>query len=75
MRSGTGVKFQSAIDAAVSRAARHPLGEALSFKDTRCVLVKGFPFSVAYRASGSELLVVALAPHRKRPHYWASRIE
>jgi toxin ParE1/3/4 len=38
------------------------------------MLVKGFPFSVVYRASDNELLVVAIAPHRKQPYYWTSRI-
>jgi len=74
-RAGTGVRFQAAIQAAISRAATHPLGGAPSFKETRSVLVKGFPFSVVYRLSERELLVVAVAPHRKRPQYWASRIE
>jgi len=74
-RTGTGVRFQAAIEAAVSRAATHPLGGAPSFKETRSVLVKGFPFSVVYRPSEQELLVGAIAPHRKRPQYWASRIE
>ena len=74
-RTGTGIRFQAAIEAAVSRAATHPLGGAPSFKETRSVLIKGFPFSVVYRPSDQELLVVAIAPHRKRPQYWASRIE
>lgn len=39
------------------------------------MLVKGFPFSVVYRASEKDLLVVAVAPHRKRPHYWVPRVE
>ena len=74
-RTGTGIRFQAAIEAVISRAATHPLGGAPSFKETRSVLVKGFPFSVVYRPSEQELLVVAIAPHRKRPQYWASRIE
>ena len=74
-RTGTGVRFQVAIEAAVSLAATHPLGGAPSFAETRSVLVKGFPFSVVYRPSEQELLVVAIAPHRKRPQYWASRVE
>ena len=73
--TGTGIRFQAAIEAAVSRAATHPLGGAPSFKETRSALVKGFPFSVVYRPSEQELLVVAIAPHRKRPQYWAARIE
>jgi toxin ParE1/3/4 len=51
------------------------LGGAPSFKETRSALVKGFPFSIVYRPSSNELLVVAIAPHRKRPNYWASRVE
>ena len=74
-RAGTGIRFQAAVQAAAARAARHPLGGTPSYEETRSVLVKGFPFSVVYRSSQRELLVVAIAPHRKRPLYWASRIE
>ncbi|WP_396267770.1 type II toxin-antitoxin system RelE/ParE family toxin [Ideonella sp.] len=73
-RAGTGIRFQAAIEAAIERAARHPLGGAPSPRGTRSVLVKGFPFSVVYRADERELLVVAVAPHRRRPGYWLVRI-
>jgi hypothetical protein len=63
------------VQATVARAASHPLGGAPSYKETRSALVKGFPFSVVYRHSGNELLIVAIAPHRKRPYYWSTRIE
>jgi toxin ParE1/3/4 len=74
-RTGAGVRFQAAVEAAIFRVAKHPLGGAPSFKETRSLLVKGFPFSVVYRPSQQEVLVVAIAPHRKRPQYWASRVE
>jgi toxin ParE1/3/4 len=45
-RAGTGLRFQAAVQAAVSRVSTHPLGGAPSFKETRSILVKGFPFSV-----------------------------
>lgn len=51
-----GMMLQAAIEAAVSRAATHPLGGAPSFKETRSVLVKGFSFSIIYRTSERELL-------------------
>jgi plasmid stabilization system protein ParE len=73
-RAGTGVRFQAAVEAALERACRHPLGGAPSPKGTRSVLVKGFPFSIVYRPSNAELLVVAIAPHRRRPGYWLARI-
>lgn len=73
-RTGTGIRFQAAAEAAVERAARHPLGGAPSANGTRSVLIKGFPFSLVYRASDVELLVVAVAPHRRLPGYWLQRI-
>lgn len=53
-RPGTGVRFQAAVEATVKRAATHPLGGAPSFKETRSMLVKGFPFSVVYRPAPRE---------------------
>ena len=73
-RTGTGIRFQAAVEASVERAARHPLGGAPSPQGTRSALVKGFPFSIVYRASDLELLVVAIAPHRRLPGYWLPRI-
>jgi plasmid stabilization system protein ParE len=73
-RAGTGIRFQAAVEASLERAIRHPLGGAPSPKGTRSVLVKGFPFSVVYRAGELELLVVAIAPHRRRPGYWLARM-
>ena len=73
-RAGTGIRFQAAVEAALERAARHPLGGAPSPQGTRSVLVKGFPFSLVYRANELELLVIAGAPHRRRPGYWMARI-
>jgi toxin ParE1/3/4 len=73
-RAGTGVRFQAGVEASIERATRHPLGGAPSPKGTRSALVKGFPFSVVYRANELELLVVAIAPHRRRPGYWLPRI-
>lgn len=74
-RQGAGVRFQGAVEVAVLLAARHPMGGVPTFKETRSVLVRGFPFSVVYRPSPVEILVVAIAAHRKRPHYWRTRIE
>jgi plasmid stabilization system protein ParE len=70
VRAGTAVRFQAAVEATIGRAVRHPLGGAPSPGGTRSVLVKGFPFSIVYRTSEVELLVVAVAPHRRRPGYW-----
>lgn len=73
-RDGTGIRFQAAVEAALDRAVRHPLGGAPSTGGTRSVLVKGFPFSIIYLAGEQELLVVAIAAHRRKPGYWLQRL-
>jgi toxin ParE1/3/4 len=72
-RAGTGIRFQAAVEASLEQAVRHPMGGAPSPRDTRSVLVRGFPFSVVYRVNDAELLVVAIAPHRRLPGYWLPR--
>ena len=74
-REGLGVKFHAAITAAVKKAVANPDSGAPLPKGTRSRLVKGFPFSVIYRASDVELLVVAVAHHRRQPEYWSRRIK
>ncbi len=74
-RPGSAGKFEASVEAAARMAIRHPLGGAPSYKDTRTFHVKGFRFSLVYRASEHEALVVAIAPHSKKPNYWASRVE
>lgn len=34
----------------------------------------GFPFNILYRTVGSDIEVLVVAPHRRRPGYWVSRI-
>lgn len=73
-RTGMGIRFQAAVEASILRATHYPQGGFPSPCETRSVLVKGFPFSVIYRATEAELLVVAIAPHRRRPNYCLSRL-
>lgn len=74
-RTGSAAKFEASVEAAVQMAARHPQGGAPSHKETRAFRIKGFPFSLVYRASAQEVLVVAIAPHSKKPSYWAARVD
>ena len=73
-RTGTGVRFQAEVEAAANLALRHPQGGAPSPGGTRSMLIKGFPFSLVYRHTDHEVLVVAVAPHRRRPGYWIARL-
>jgi plasmid stabilization system protein ParE len=64
-RTGAGIRFQAAVEVTIDRAARHPQGGAPSHCGTRSMLVKTFPFSVVYRATADEIVVVAIAPHHR----------
>jgi len=72
---GAAAKFEASVEAATQMALRHPHGGAPSYKETRAFRVKGFPFSLVYRTSEHEVLVVAIAPHSQKPNYWASRVD
>ena len=74
-RSGAAERFEASVEAAAQMAKRHPQGGAPSFKGTRTFRIKGFPFSLVYRASEQEVLIVAIAPHSKKPNYWAARVD
>ena len=73
-RKGYGVRFNAAVKAATASAVRFPEGGAPAPEDTRKYRVQGFPFNVVYRATNSEILVVAIAPDSKRPEYWLARV-
>ena len=73
-RAGSAAKFEASVEAATQMAMRHPQGGAPSYKETRAFRVKGFPFSLVYRAAPDEILIVAIAPHSKKPLYWVARV-
>lgn len=74
-RTGLGVRFQNAVEAALSRAQNHPHSGAPTDHHTRAIGVKGFPFRIIYRIDQQQLLVVAIAHHRRKPAYWLGRIK
>ncbi len=74
VRDGLGIKFEDAVESAVNNAVSNPIGGAPSPKGTRSRHVKGFPFSVVFRVSDTEILIVAVMHHRRKPGYCAVRI-
>ncbi len=78
-RDGLGLKFEYAVESTVGKVVANLDVGTPAAKGTRSWPVKGFPFSVVYRVayqmSDSEILVIALMHHRRKPGYWADRIE
>jgi len=78
-RPGLGSEFRAELRQALAqlreavvpgRAWSGVLGE----RGVKRVLLKRFPFSVAYVVTGTSRVVVAVAHHRKRPGYWRHRL-
>jgi hypothetical protein len=42
--------------------------------DIRRYRVPGFPYNILYRHVGSDVEVLVVAPHRRRPGYWLGRL-
>lgn len=71
-REGLGLQFRDAVRQSLDRVTAAPeIGEARGV--TRRLPVNGFPYHVVYRATLAEIVVIALAHHRRRPGYWRRR--
>jgi toxin ParE1/3/4 len=71
-RDGRGDNFLREVRAAIEEIAEYPLRWPGSNLSRRRVLVK-FPFTVHYRFDITELVVLAIAHHKRRPGYWTHR--
>jgi plasmid stabilization system protein ParE len=68
-----GERLFDSVQRAVALAAEFPdMGSPYLFK-TRRVFAKRFPFSIVYVERQGEIIVLAVAPFRRKPGYWQSR--
>lgn len=72
--AGLGDRFQHEVEITVSRIVEYPeIGSPLS-KRVRKFRVRKFKYNVIYATDGEEIVIIAVAHHRKRPRYWRGRI-
>jgi plasmid stabilization system protein ParE len=70
---GLGTRFILAVQAAIDLAANFPkIGIPYKHR-TRRVFPRHFPFSVVYREQADGLVILAIAPFRRKPIYWRTR--
>jgi plasmid stabilization system protein ParE len=70
---GLGVRFVEAVEEAAARALAFPRAGSPGRRNTRRVLLKGFPFWLIYREERDGIVVLAVAHHKRRPYYWQGR--
>jgi plasmid stabilization system protein ParE len=74
-RRGLGRDFRDEVYAAVERIKAFPLAWRALGANTRRCITRRFPYSVVYALEGDEIIVVAIAHHRREPTYWKDRIK
>lgn len=74
-RPGSGVEFMAEIHGVFERIEEAPERNppVQSAPEFRRVVCPRFPYSVIYRSTATEIVVVAVAHHARRPRFWRSR--
>lgn len=73
-RPGLGERFERDLESTIALIAQHPFtGKRLTAHVRKFGLNK-FKYNVIYSVDGDDLLMIAIAHHRRRPAYWANRI-
>lgn len=71
---GAARHFNAEVRVAERLLAEHPrIGRKLE-TDARSLCINAFPFSLIYSIEPTELIVVAVAHHSRRPGYWQERL-
>jgi plasmid stabilization system protein ParE len=73
-RLGLGRAFADEVRRAQLRIQERPLVSRIERGEVRVRTVARFPYRIYYRARETELLIVAIAHHRRRPGFWRERV-
>jgi plasmid stabilization system protein ParE len=65
--------FMAALDQAVAQIPESPARWPAHLHGTRKFLLTRFPYSVIYRATATNIQIIAVAHGRRRPGYWRTR--
>ena len=71
--AGLGDRFDEEVEFASSLIAEHPQIGASVTKRIRKFRLRSFPYSIIYAVEAEEIVIIAVAPQRRRPNYWRGR--
>ena len=72
--AGLGLDFLSEAERGLQRIQAGPARWQRANHGTRRVLLLRFPHTIYYRELPEAVWIVAVAPQRRRPFYWRSRL-
>ena len=70
---GLGSRFVCEVEHALDRLAENAAIGPHAGRGARKLRVKRFPYNLIYRILTDEVLVLAVAHHRRRPFFWRDR--
>ena len=65
--------FAREISHAIERIVESPETYPLTRRQRRRFVLFKYPFDVIYSSSPTEIEIIAIAHHSRKPHYWARR--
>jgi len=71
---GLGFEFGRAVEVAVESALRMPLAYPKIESEFRHIILRRFPYSIVYRFSELEFVVVSCFHHKRKPDSWRKSI-
>lgn len=71
---GLAERYDLAVRTAEALAAQMPDAWPAHIGATRRIVDRRFKFSLVYRFTATEVQVIAIAAHRRRPGYWRTRL-
>ena len=77
-RPGLGHRFVAAVEVTIDSLALWPLagtpvGDPDESHHVRRAPVERFPYHVGYLVAEEQIVILAIAHDRRRPHYWSGR--
>jgi plasmid stabilization system protein ParE len=66
--------FQDEIEQSGRLILRNPSAWPPYLHGTQKYVLKHFPFTIVFRATKNQIEIIAVAHHRRRPGYWAERL-
>jgi toxin ParE1/3/4 len=73
-RGGYGLRFVEAVEREFALLLQFEnIGKSVG-NGVRRRTLSDWPYGIFYRLRGDELIIVAIAHHRRRPGYWRSRL-
>jgi len=71
---GLGDRFVDDVEAAVRSVREYPRSGRRIGRIVRKHVLRIFKYNLLYVDDPEEIIIIAVAPHRKRPNYWRSRL-